>query len=294
MTKLNSIYNSVIKTLLAKETHHKLEVFFVYLAIILGGLHVLIIALARAGILDNTYLADQSLLTAVATPFTVILLFEVLMMILSVAKSIPVSVGKQYEIVALVLVRDVFKLLSELKPQESVLGQIDLVAIGLADVFLAIIFFGLIYLYNRAREKVEENFCKLEYESGFMKVKEKFSLFLVVCYLVFMAVFAYNLIQSGSIEQLINKFKELDFLIDLFTLMVLADVLILLLTFIRRNSFSSVFYEAVLVISAVVIRFAFVLSSPFNGLFAIAGIVIGVFVSWVYSKYSCKPESEYF
>ncbi len=254
----------------------------------------MIIALARSGVLNNSYLADQSLLTGVATPFTVILLFEVLMMIFSVAKSIPVSVGKQYEIVALVLVRDVFKLLSELKPQESVLNQLDLVATGLADVFLAITFFGFIYIYNRAREKVEENFCKLEYETGFMKVKEKFSLFLVICYIIFLAVFVYNLALSGSIEELISKFKSLDFLVDLFTLMVLADVLILLLTFIRRNSFSSVFYEAVLVISSVVIRFAFVLASPFNGLFAIAGIIIGVFVSYVYSKYSCRPESEYF
>ena len=58
----------------------------------------------------------QSPLSALYTPFSILLFYEVYELIRAIPSSFSISVGKQFEVVTLLIVRDVFKNLSLFEP----------------------------------------------------------------------------------------------------------------------------------------------------------------------------------
>lgn len=59
-------------------------------------------------------LISKNYLSAIYTPFSILLYYEVYLLILAIPNSITKAIGKQFEIISLIIIRDVFKDLSHL------------------------------------------------------------------------------------------------------------------------------------------------------------------------------------
>ena len=94
----------------------RLDHLFIGLAVIGMAIHLGLIALCRADVFPDalTMALGDSFLAALYTPFSFILFFEVLLMVLALPKSMTMALGKQYQIVSLIVLRSVFKDVAEL------------------------------------------------------------------------------------------------------------------------------------------------------------------------------------
>jgi hypothetical protein len=106
----------------------KLEKWFVGLAAGGFSVHFVLIALAKSipslntGILSEL---DRNYLHAEYTPFSFILFYQVLLLVLALPRSHTSSVGKQYEIVSLIIIRRVFKDIGEFRDPVTWVSQFD-------------------------------------------------------------------------------------------------------------------------------------------------------------------------
>lgn len=269
----------------------KIESFTIALAIISMILHGLLIFLAKSRVITDTFLASQNYLEIIATPFTIILIYEIFLLVISVSKSMSISIGKQYEIITLVLIRDVFKVVSSFNFNENFSSQPEVIATVLIDILFAILSFVLISFYNRYQENCFKLQEKHEQEKTFIELKSSISLTLLIIFITLIISFLLNLSRSSfNSELFFTNFKSIAFLSDIFIFMIIFDILLLLVSFRATHNFKDVFYEAVLIISAIVVRFAFLSVAPWNGILATVGILIGVVISFTYSK---LPDSKY-
>ena len=94
-----------------KKTKNKSETVIVTIAIISFLLHLLLIVLADLHILRLNNYSEllSNPIAAIYTPFSFILIYEVYLLVYYLPKSTSTYIGKQYEIIALIIIRRVFK-----------------------------------------------------------------------------------------------------------------------------------------------------------------------------------------
>lgn len=278
-----------MKSLISYKFLEKIEGLVVLFSVFLMFVHAFVIFLSKNNFLNIPFFAEQNFLQVISTPFTLILIFELFLVIISTAESLSVSIGKQYQIVTLLLIRDVFKLLASFDVQgnfyEKQIG-FDFYLNLFLDILFAILAFVLIYFYFRIQNKCFVLLQKQENEKSFVNLKliGMFSLFILFFYAFFR--YLYEILISVDIETAFINFKNLNFISDVFVGMIIIDVALLLLAFRKTHKFNDIVYEAILVLSAIIVRFSFVLVSPISAIISFFGISVGVIISFVYSKIS--------
>ena len=85
--------------------------------IAIGGYlaHLGLIVLNTKGVISFGSSFFQNPITAIYTPFSFILIYEVYLLIYFLPKSISYYIGKQYEIITLIVIRRIFKDISQLE-----------------------------------------------------------------------------------------------------------------------------------------------------------------------------------
>src|SRR5210317_763930 len=121
--------------------HRKISVMLVLLFI--GSL--LIIELKRQGILSGSLVASvpKNHFFAIQAAFTVVLIMEIISLIFTIPCSFSKSVGKQFEILSLILMRNAFKELSYLPEPIVFTGNEDAMLRIVSDGFGALFVFAL-------------------------------------------------------------------------------------------------------------------------------------------------------
>jgi phosphoglycerol transferase MdoB-like AlkP superfamily enzyme len=106
----------ITTNLLSEKFKVRSETGILLVAIISFIIHLSIISLVDLGfiILDAPSKLLSNPISAIYTPFSFILIYEVYLLIYHLPKSTSTYIGKQYEIVTLIVIRKVFKDLSEL------------------------------------------------------------------------------------------------------------------------------------------------------------------------------------
>ena len=149
MLKNEKRFDYFYKMLLSERTRKSSESVIVFISISGYVLHLLLIALVDLKILKltNASLLDNPI-AAIYTPFSFILIYEVYLLIYYLPKSINKYIGKQYEIITLILIRRIYKDLSNIKFAPDwfeVKGNLQFTY----DILGTIILFYLIfYFYN--------------------------------------------------------------------------------------------------------------------------------------------------
>ena len=109
--KLTNLFENLYQRLLSEKTKEKSEQVILWIALASFILHLLIIELINFNIISinepSNLLRDP--IAAIYTPFSFILVYEVYLLIYYLPKSTSTYISKQYEIIALIIIRRLFK-----------------------------------------------------------------------------------------------------------------------------------------------------------------------------------------
>jgi len=238
----------------------KLERVAVLGAAVAFGTHLAIIVVVKQshGALDLDWFST-SYLSALYTPFSFLLFFEVLMLVRALPESFSRSVAMQYEVVALIVLRRIFKDIAHLDGVAHIeLGNPVVWGVA-ADMVGCLVLFILARWFAsnvpRHGEAVEPPLRR------FVALKQVLSLALGVLVVALAAVHLARWgvemkhLAAGS-RQVMNDVDAL-FYKDFFGLLVLVDVLLLLLSFGLTHDAALVFRNAAFIASTVIVRLAF-------------------------------------
>jgi hypothetical protein len=270
----------------------RMEHWIVWLAAFGFVAHLILIALARsipslkAGVLGQL---DVNFLHAVYTPFTFILFYEVILLVLAIPRSHTVSVGKQYEIISLIVIRRVFKDIGEFNDPAQWIAQTELASMVLMDMVAALLMFALVTLFRRISQTVVRSKPNSDL-AAFLAVKKTVA---VLLFFVLLLLAIYNVTQwafetwamsSGRIEAA----KNLDFFFfpSFFEFMIFTDVFLLIASIPFYDRYEYVIRNSGFVISTVLLRFSLSTPKPYDLAVSLVAMVYGLGVLGVFSYYT--------
>ena len=218
--------------------------------------HIVVWALFETGNITITGEASElvkSPLSTLYTPFSILLVYEVYQLIRTIPDSFSSSVGKQYEIATLLVVRDVLKRLSEVQNSEGwkISSDLGFLLVECA-AFLVLLYTSLTYFrISSNSEKSEEMTDDI---AIFVEAKRGIANAIL---LIFLAMAAYSFYTwFGSVQSGGGSVSRVIFFLDFFTFLILADILILLLSYWFYTDFGNLARNTGFVLSTVIIRVA--------------------------------------
>ncbi|MEM8866273.1 MAG: hypothetical protein AAGF31_12075 [Planctomycetota bacterium] len=279
-----------------------LDRVFVTLAAVGFLAHVAVIAVSRnlPDLAERLFGGlDRNYLHAVYTPFSFILFYEVLLLVLAIPRSHTSSIAKQYQIVSLIVIRRVFKDLGGFSDLDAWVNQPDVSRALLLDMVTAVAMFVATTAFERVSRLASKGADPPDL-AGFVTLKRAIALLLGVV-LIALAGWSAALWCSGvwtapsSVE---GTLVELDlyFFPEFFELMIFTDVFLLIVSIAFYDRYELVFRNAGFVISTVLLRASLTSPPPYNnglGLLAMAyGVaVLAVFV-WHSRAATLRAEAE--
>ena len=293
-------FNRLNKNFLSEKTKIKSERIILNIAIASFALHLAIIFLVDFGIIkvDSSDLLSNPIV-AIYTPFSFILLYEVYLLIYYLPKSFTTYISKQYEIITLIVIRRLFKDLSNLKLTSDWFSNKQDLQFTY-DLATSILLFFLIYLFyvqskiRFAPAKQDENHVGAI--SSFIKIKNQIATFLVPVFLILAIYSLSNWLLNIFLpkEDLINSFKNINniFFEQFFTILIVTDVLLLLFSFFITDEFHKVIRNSGFIISTILIRISFSISGGLNDLLIISAIIFGLLILVIHNKFERKISNE--
>tara|TARA_B100000575_G_scaffold294632_1_gene312417 strand:- start:4393 stop:5301 length:909 start_codon:yes stop_codon:yes gene_type:complete len=286
MTKVDSLFNLFFNDQLKK----RLESWVIIIASVGFVVHLGLILLVNtndivelAGFKD--YLANP--ISAVYTPFSFILIYEVYLLIYYLPRSFAISIGKQFEIISLILIRRVFKDISKINVQSEVLFQIENLAL-LYDILGILVLFTLIFVYRYflIKRKVHKASVSL---TMFRSYKKLLCLLLVPIF-IGLASFSffkwcidiYHILIAG--QQKLMDFNTV-FYHEFFDILIIVDVLILVASLKFTDRYSLIIRNTGFVITTVLLRVSFNYIGLENVVLMIGAVLFGVSILGVQLLY---------
>ena len=195
----------------------------------------------------------NSPLSSLYTPFSILLTYETYQLIRTLPSSFSNSVGKQYEVVTLLVVRDVFKRLADYTSDDEwvITGELGLILIECAT-FLILFYTAL--SYRKSSDVSDISKVEDDELDSFVHSKRIISLMLFVAFIL-MAVYSFGTWTLAVIDGKGDVNREI-FFSDFFTILILADILILLLSYRFTVDFGNLARNTGFILSTVILRVA--------------------------------------
>ena len=294
MSKLSKFGETVYQKFLSEETKEKSEKVIVYIAIISFLLHLGLILLVDFGFVE---LNDKSKLltspiSAIYTPFSFILIYEVYLLVYYLPKSITTYVGKQYEIITLIVIRRLFKDLSNLELTADWFQQKEDLQFTYDLVSTLILFFMIFVFYRLTpRKKIKE--MSMDVSNPAIKrfvLTKKYIAVLLVPVLFGLAIYSFvdwifaNFI---TINEVVDSIKDVNniFFDEFFTILILTDVLLLLVSLLHTDQFNKVIRNSGFILSTILIRFSFGVEGLLNSILSLSAVLFGVAILYIHNQY---------
>ena len=261
------------------------EKYILYLASIGFVVHLSLIFLNNYNLIDLVIIQSNLLsnpISALYTPFSFILVYEAFLLIYYIPRSFTTAVGKQYEIISLIVIRKIF-------------GDIPLIDLNanwienpnnlqlIYDLVGILVIFFLIYLFRRTKEDLPLKSVS-EKLDRFIASKKLVSIVLlpILLGIIFISFFSwYNgVFINESFDVNINYL----FFNEFFTLLILVDVFILLLSFQYTERYSQLIRNTGFIISTILLRLSFLATGLANITLIISGIVFGLLILMIYNQ----------
>lgn len=258
-----------------------LSFFFFISHLILIGLHNTFPEWALLQPLGSNYLS------ALYTPFSIILVYEVYLLILSLPLSFTNSVRKQYEIISLIIIRNVFKDISMFDNFEQLAGQIDVIVKIASDLGSGLLLFFLVGVFHHVNLKRKSyTFLTEEEVRRFINIKEMVALTLLF---IFAALTLYSVYSFGEEVYRHIVFDDaftidlgVIFFVEFYTVMIFSDVFIFIASFMFSQTYSRLLRNAGFVCSTVILRISLSVESELSGWIAAAAAVTGILSQLIY------------
>jgi hypothetical protein len=218
-------------------------------------------------------------ISALYTPFSFILVYEAFLLIFYFPRSFTTSIAKEYEIISLVLIRKIFEDIPKLDIESGIYNQQSLLL--LYDLIAIIIIFYLIFLFKKTistipKRKVNSNLVR------FISYKKTLSIILLPILLILCFSNLFDWTYSVFINNEIIKNIHAVFFIDFFTVLILVDVFILLLSFQYTDKYHQIIRNTGFIISTILLRLSFSVSGLSSVLLLIVGVIFGLIILRIY------------
>ncbi len=280
--------------LLSNKTKKYSERIILMIAIASFIIHLTFIYLVDFGILSLNSHSDllKSPIAAIYTPFSFILVYEVYLLVYYLPKSFTDYISKQYEIITLIIIRRLFKDLSTLSISSDWFKlKYDLQFTY--DLIASVLLFFLIYLFNVKSKKrhKDEKIKELQMEgiAKFIKIKKVLATSLVPV-LFFVATYSFINWLISTIYPIANNdvsFKNINniFFEQFFTILIIADVILLLFSFFHTDEFHKVIRNSGFIISTILLRLSFSVSGLLNNILIVTAIIFGLLILIIHNKF---------
>lgn len=218
--------------------------------------HLILWGLQSSGIIKvvgETANLLTSPFSALYTPFSILLAYEAYQLIREIPSSFSNSVGKQFEIVTLLVVRDIFKSLSliEFNDDWKLDGKLNLL---LLECLTFVILFYTSMNYRKFSISLMIGNMQVEDLKTYVKGKRIVAQLLLITYIV-IAVLAFSGWAIGVYDGMGDADRKIFFL-DFFTILILADILILLMFYRYSDDFNALARNTGFVLATVILRVA--------------------------------------
>lgn len=300
MTKATG-FELIYQRLLSDKTKHLGEQVILVIAIASFLIHLAIIYLVDFGIIPIAVTSDllKNPIAAIYTPFSFILVYEVYLLIHYLPKSITTYISKQYEIITLIIIRRLFKDLSSLTlTSDWFTIKYDLQFTY--DLIASVLLFFLIYLFYKQSKKryriIDNSANDREGIARFIKIKKYLATALVPV-LIIVAVYSFVNWSMSSIYPQTNtrvSFSNINniFFEQFFTVLIIADVVLLLFSFFHTDEFHKVIRNSGFIISTILIRLSFSVSGLLNTLLIVSATVFGLLILIIHNKFEKEKAAE--
>ena len=284
-----NFFEILFEKVFSEKNRKKAEKFTLWSSIIGFIAHLFLIYLntSQIIILKNDVLLNNPI-SAIYTPFSIILIYEIYLLIFFLPRSFTTSVSKQFEIISLILIRRIFGDIPKIntnsnwfKTQEN----IDLIY----SLLGVLILYYLIYQFNKLSKRRKPQKISLDI-GNFIKSKKGVSLILLPVLIivsifslsdwVFNNIYLFNENISYSVDDINSVFYN-----KFFEILILADVFILLLSFQYTEKYSQLIRNTGFIISTILIRLSFSATGLTNVVLIISSVLFGLIILKVYENY---------
>ena len=290
MSNYKNISPFLFKKLLSDKTRTTTEKIILNIALFSFFIHLLIIYLLKFDVIE--FNSDTELLnnpiSAIYTPFSFILIYEVYLLIYYLPKSFTTYITKQYEIITLIIIRKLFKDLSSLELSSNwfeIKGDLQFTY----DLIASLLLFLFIYLFQKqGKKKVKQ---QLNLKPDIEKLVKKKRLIAVILVPLFLFMALDTLFKwSNGMSITTNEFPSLEsinnlFFDQFFTVLILVDVVLLLISFFYTDQFHKIIRNSGFIISTILIRMSFGVIGLTNTILILVAVLFGLAILSIHNKY---------
>ena len=244
---------TVYERMLGSSTDAFLRRVAINFAIVGFLLHLLCCVLYDFNFIESDDLKSlfDSYLDALYTPFSIILAYEVYELIRAIPESFSNSIGKQFEVVTLLVVRDIFKNLADLGGSNNVTIDADVAFIAV-EAIAFVVLFGTA-LYFRAQTSDSKDLRQEDASiQAFVQQKKNLACALAVVY-VLVALYSFSTWFTGVFDGDAGLSRTV-FFSDFFTWLIVSDIVILLVSYRHITDFPQLARNTGFILSTVIIR----------------------------------------
>jgi len=289
ITKLrNFLYDSV----LSESVKNKVERTILVISILSFLAHLIVIFLVKSNviILPESVGFFDSPIAAIYTPFSFILIYEVYLLIFYLPRSITTYIGKQYEIITLIVIRRIFKDLANLELNSDwfdIKSDLNFTY----DIITALLLFFMIYIFSLERQKLHDskkinNLAPAQLEQ-FISIKKFMATILVPIFIGIGLVTFTSWVFDGTPANLSVAIKDVNsiFFDQFFAILIIVDVFLLLFSFFYTDQFHKVIRNSGFIISTILIRLSFSVDGLLNNCLIISSIAFGIVILWIHNRF---------
>ena len=285
LSKTSNVYT----TIFSGPNIHRIERIVVYFALLGFLIHLFIIFLWNLDWIDHPFFNQfsENYISAIYTPFSFLLIYEVFLFLIYLPKSFTRSIGKQYEIISLIVLRRIFKDISHLDIKnltENISENADL----LTDMLGVLVLFFLIgiFYHLKKRQPIADSCSDVK---SFIAIKRLISMALVPL-LIGLAIYSFG---DWAVELFRDNPSNIHLQTDInhvfydvfFSVLIFVDVFILIISFLYTNYYSQLMRNSGFIISTILIRLSFTASHLTNILLIVVSVIFGVLMLLLYNYF---------
>ena len=224
-------------------------------------------------------------ISALYTPFSFILVYEAFLLVYYFPRSFTTSIRKEYEIISLVMIRKVFEDIPNINLESGILNSDSLpLFYNLAGI---LIIYYFIFLFKKVKSKIPKKDPKTNL-NRFISYKKSLSIILlpILFFLCFSNLYdwSYSVFILQNFTENVNNI----FFIDFFTILILVDVFILLISFKYTEEYTQVLRNTGFIISTILLRLSFSVYGLSSVLLLIGGVLFGLIILKIYQLAETK------
>ena len=298
MGGISKYFGDVYALFLSERTKSLFEKVIFITAAVAYIVHFTLIFMVNKGILlPSTVGIDRNpnLLSAINTPFSIILIYEIYLLIFYLPSSITSYLGHQYEVIALIFIRKLFDDLSTLAGDDRImngLGDLKALSVSFLGLITLLMLIFLFYHIKRKTGTQKEDMKQCTKKEKAFIVSKKIMAFGLTVFFILM--FIHSISSLKDVDLSVNSmvyginYTSKVFFINFFSILIITEVLLLLFTFNLTDRFSKIIRNAGFIISTILLKMSFMTDGIHTIIIINIAVAFGVAMLAIHQLYMRK------